>query len=222
MEHLRAYLGVERWLLWGASWGSTLLLAYAQRHPERVSDIVITAVTTTRRSEIDWLYRGLYRFFPQEWERFRVGAGEVASDDELIATYGRLLADPEPSVRLQAASDWSTWEDATISLEPEGNLSAYSARPADLLLARARLCAHYFSHGAWLAEGELLANAHRLVGIPGVLIQGRMDMGGLDTAVELASAWPDAQLTIIDRTGHSGSAAMTACQVAALDNFATR
>jgi proline iminopeptidase len=222
IERLRTHLGIERWLLWGASWGSTLLLAYAERHPERVSEIVISGVTTTRQSEIDWLYRGLYRFFPEEWERFRAGAGRVDSDDELIAAYGRLMADPDAGVRAQAARDWSAWEDATISLDPGGNAGSYSARPPDLLLARARLCAHYFAHGAWLQEGQLLASAHRLHDIPGVLIQGRMDMGGFDTTWELARAWPDAELAVIDRSGHSGSASMTARQVAALDHFAAR
>jgi proline iminopeptidase len=222
MERLRRHLGIERWLLCGTSWGSTLLLAYAQRYPQRVSQIVINGVTTTRRSEIDWLYQGLYRFFPAEWERFRAGAGGAAAAGDLIAAYGRLLADPDPQVRARAAQDWSAWEDATISLDPGGHPGAYSDRPPQLLLARARLCAHYFSHGAFLEEGELLGGAHRLAGIPGVLIQGRMDMGGLDTAWELARAWPGAELAVIGLSGHSGSAAMTARQIAALDHFAHR
>jgi proline iminopeptidase len=157
-----------------------------------------------------------------DMERFRAGAGEAVPGDDLIAAYGRLMADPDPEVRARAARDWSAWEDATISLDPDGNPGSYSDRPPELLLARARLCAHYFSHGAWLEEGELLANAHRLAGIPGLLIQGRMDMGGFDTAWELARAWPDAELAVIERSGHSGSAAMTARQVAALDDFAAR
>jgi proline iminopeptidase len=225
MERLRAHLSIERWLLWGASWGSTLLLAYAQRYPERVSEIVISGVTTTRRSEIDWLYGGLYRFFPEEWERFRAGAGSARpgpATEDLIAAYGRLMAGLDPGVRLRAAQDWSAWEDATISLDPDGNPGVYSARPPELLLARARLCSYYFSHGAWLQEGELLVNAHRLRGIPGVLVHGRMDMGGSDTAWELARAWPDAELVVIERSGHSGSQAMTARQVAALDQFAAQ
>jgi pimeloyl-ACP methyl ester carboxylesterase len=104
MEKLREHLGIERWLLWGVSWGSTLLLAYAERYPERVSEIVITGVSTTRRSEIDWLYRGLYRFFPEEWVRFRAGAGDPP-DDGLIVAYSRLMADPDAHVRAQAAQD---------------------------------------------------------------------------------------------------------------------
>jgi proline iminopeptidase len=143
MEHLRAHLGIERWLLSGASWGSTLLLAYAEKYPQRVSEIVITGVTMTRRSEIDWLYSGLYRFFPQEWDRFRAGAGNASSDlaTGLIIEYGRLMAHPDPVVGMQAARDWSAWEDATISLDPDGRPDSYSARPPELLLAQARLCA---------------------------------------------------------------------------------
>ena len=186
-----------------------------------MSEIVISGVTMTRRSEIDWLYRGLYRFFPQEWELFRAGAGEAA-DGDLIAAYGRLMTDPDPLVRARAAAGWSAWEDATISLDPDGSPGSYSARPPGLLLARARLCAHYFAHGAWLEEGQLLADTHLLSGIPGVLIQGRMDMGGFDTAWELAQAWSGATLAVIERSGHSGSTEMTARQVRALDDFAAR
>ena len=218
-KKLREHLEIERWLLWGVSWGSTLLLAYAERYPERVSEIVITGVSTTRRSEIDWLYRGLYRFFPEEWVRFRAAAGDPP-DDSLIIAYSRLMADPDPHVRAQAAQDWSAWEDATISLDPDGNPGAYSDRPPELLLARARICAHYFAHAAWLEEGELLINAGRLAGIPGVLIHGRIDMGGLDTAWELATAWQGSELVVVDRSGHSGSAEMTSCQVTALNEFA--
>lgn len=119
-----------------------------------MSQIVISGVTTTRRSEIDWLYRGLYRFFPGEWERFRAGAGETAAGGDLIAAYGRLLADPDLHVRARAAREWSAWEDATISLAPGGHPGAYSDRPPQLLLARARPCAHYFCHGAFLEEGN--------------------------------------------------------------------
>jgi proline iminopeptidase len=132
------------------------------------------------------------------------------------------MADPDLGVRARAAADWSAWEDATISLEPDGRPGSYSARPPELLLARARLCAHYFAHGAWLEEGQLLAGAHLLDGIPAVLIQGRLDMGGFDTAWELSGAWPGAELAVIERAGHSGSADMTARQVKALDDFADR
>jgi proline iminopeptidase len=210
MERLREHLGVEQWLLYGGSWGSTLILAYAERHPERVSEIVLLGVTTTRRSEIDWLYRGVGRFFPAEWARFRVGVPEADRDGDLVAAYARLLENPDPDVRSKAAWDWLAWEDAVISLESAGTPGAYSDRAPDAAIAFVRICSHYFSHGAWLEEGELLRNAKRLAGIPGVLVHGRLDLGSpLGTAWELAQAWPGSELVVVDDSGHTGSAAMT-------------
>jgi proline iminopeptidase len=209
MERLREHLGIERWLLYGGSWGSTLILAYAERYPERVSEIMLLGVTTTRRSETDWLYRGVGRFFPEEWARFRAGVPEAERDGDLVAAYARLIEDPDPEVRSKAAANWLAWEDAVISLEPQGTPKAYSSRPPDAALAFVRICAHYFSHGAWLEEGELLRNAGRLTGIPAVLMHGRLDLGSpLGTAWELAQAWPDAQLVVIDDSGHTGSDTM--------------
>ncbi|TMR16098.1 prolyl aminopeptidase [Nonomuraea turkmeniaca] len=226
MELLREHLGIDRWLLYGGSWGSTLILAYAEAHPERVSEIVIPAVTTTRRFEIDWLYRGVGRFFPEEWERFRQGVPEADRDGDtfaLLAAYSRLLADPDPAVREKAALDWVTWEDAVISLETNGKPNAYSDRPADAVMAMTRICSHYFSNGAWLEEGVLLREAGRLAGIPGVLIHGRLDLGGPpDTAWHLAQAWPDAKLVVVNDSGHTGSETMRKEIFAALDAFAGR
>jgi proline iminopeptidase len=209
MERLREHLGIERWLLYGGSWGSTLILAYAERHPHRVSEIVILGVTTSRRSEIDWLYRGVGRFFPAEWARFRAGTPETERDGDLVAAYARLMESPDPNVRNKAAADWLAWEDAVISLEPNGTPGCYCAHTRHAALAFVRICAHYFSHAAWLAEGELLQNAGRLKGIPGVLMHGRLDMGSpVGTAWELAQGWPDAELVVIDDSGHTGSATM--------------
>jgi proline iminopeptidase len=223
MERLREHLGIERWLLFGGSWGSTLILAYAERHPERVSEIVIPNVTTCRRSEIDWLYRGVGRFFPEEWERFRAGVPEAERDGDLLAAYARLMESPDAEVRRQAADDWLAWEDAVISQEPQGRPKAYSDRPPAAQLAFVRICAHYYSKGAWLEEGALLRDAHRLAGIPGVLIHGRLDMGSpLVTAWELARAWPDARLVVVDDSGHTGSETMNNEVLSALDVFARR
>ncbi|MFJ2029560.1 prolyl aminopeptidase [Streptosporangium sp. NPDC087985] len=223
MEKLREHLGIDRWLLYGGSWGSTLILAYAERHPHRVSEIVIPAVTMTRRSETDWLYRGVGRFFPEEWDRFRAGVPEADRDGDLVAAYARLMEDPDPDVRARAATDWMNWEDAVISLEPNGKPNAYSDRPPAATLAFVRICAHYFSNGAWLEEGALLRDAGRLAGIPGVLVHGRHDLGSpLGTAWELAQAWPDAELHVIGDSGHTGSAAMGELLVGTLDRFAQR
>ncbi len=221
MERLREHLGIERWLLFGGSWGSTLILAYAERHPERVSAIVITGVTMCRRSEIDWLYRGVGRFFPEEWERFRAGGSEDERDGDLLAAYARLTESPDADVRAKATADWLAWEDAVISQEPHGIPNAYSSRPPDAQVALVRICSHYFSHAAWLEEGALLRDAKRLAGIPGVLIHGRLDMGSpLGTAWELARAWPDAQLVVIADSGHTGSKTMKREILKALERFA--
>ncbi|MFC4122140.1 prolyl aminopeptidase [Nonomuraea zeae] len=223
MERLREHLGIDKWLLYGGSWGSTLMLAYAEAHPERVSEMVIVAVTMTRRSEIDWLYRGVGRFFPDALERFRQGVPEADRDGDVLAAYARLMADPDPEVRAKAAHDWTAWEDAVISLEVNGKPNAYSDRPSDALLAFVRICAHYFSNAAWLEEGVLLREAGRLAGIPGVLIHGRHDLGSpLVTAWELARAWPDAKLVVVEDSGHTGSETLKKELFAALDAFAAR
>ncbi|MFI7618193.1 prolyl aminopeptidase [Nonomuraea terrae] len=223
MELLREHLGIDKWLLYGGSWGSTLILAYAETHPERVSEIIIPAVTMTRRSEIDWLYRGVGRFFPEAWDRFRRGVPEADRDGDLLKAYARLLSDPDPKVREKAAVDWVTWEDAVISLEVNGKPNAYSDRPADGVMALTRICSHYFSNAAWLEEGVLLRDAGRLAGIPGVLIHGRQDMGGpVRTAWELAQAWPDAELVVVEDSGHTGSEAFRKAIFSAIDRFADR
>lgn len=220
MERLREHLGIDRWLLFGGSWGSTLILAYAQRFPHRVSEIVICGVTTTRRSEIDWLYRGVGRFFPAEWERFRDAVPESGRADP-VAAYARLMDDPDPGVRARAATAWCAWEDAVIGAEPNGTPGVYSDRPAADLQALVRICSHYFASGAWLPEGVLLREAHTLAGIPGVLIHGRLDLSSpLDTAWELARAWPDADLVVVDDAGHTGSDTMAAATREALHRFA--
>jgi len=209
MELLREHLGIERWLLHGGSWGSTLILAYAERCPERVSEIVIPSVTTCRRSEIDWLYRGVGRFFPEAWERFRAGVPEEERDGDLLAVYARLMESSDDDVRAKAAADWLAWEDAVISQEPHGIPNAYSDRPPVAQLAFVRICAHYFSNAAWLDEGALLRDADRLAGIPGVLIHGRLDLGSpLRTAWELAQAWADSELVVVEDSGHTGSDTM--------------
>lgn len=221
MERLRAHLGIERWLLRGGSWGSTLMLAYAERHPERVSEIVISAVTMGRRHEIDWLYGGAARFFPEQWEQFRAAVPEADRDGDMPTAYARLMEDPDPEVRVRAATAWCAWEDALVALEPGGKPNSYSDRPPLALLAFVRICAHYAAHGAWLDDGALLRDAGRLVGIPGVLIHGRLDLScPLDTAWDLARAWPDARLIVLDDSGHQATASYREHVLAALDAFA--
>ncbi|MEU5610605.1 prolyl aminopeptidase [Streptomyces sparsogenes] len=220
MERLREHLGVERWLLYGGSWGSTLILAYAERHPERVSEIVIAGVTMTRPEEIDWLYRGVGRLLPGPWEAFRDALPEPDRGGDLVAAYNRLLNDPDEAVRVKAARDWCAWEDAVIAHETLGHPGYYGGKPDDALMAMVRICAHYFAHGAWLEDGQLLRDAHRLAGIPAVLIHGRLDLGSpLKTAWELAKAWPDAELKVIGDSGHTGSPAMRDAILEAIARF---
>ena len=191
MERLREHLGIERWLLYGFSWGSVLSVAYAEQHPDRVSEIILASIFGGQRRDIDWLYRGAGRFFPEEWERFAAGAG-TPRDGDILGGYARLLEDPDPAVRERAALDWSAWEDTLLSGEGQGKLAAFTGLPAQTRLAVVRICAHYFSNGAFLEDGVLIREAGRLAGIPGVLVHGRLDLGGpLEAALELARGRAD-------------------------------
>lgn len=220
MERLREHLGIDRWLLFGGSWGSTLILAYAQRHPRRVSEIVISSVTTTRRTEIDWLYRGVGRFFPEQWERFLAGVPGTPPDGDIVGAYARLMEHPDAAVREKAAVDWCAWEDTVVSSETKGASNPYGDRPPAALLGFVRICSHYFAHGAWLEEGVLLREAHRLAGIPTVLIHGRLDLGGpLQTAWELHRVTPDSELIVVEDAGHLGTSTTRDHVLRALDRF---
>lgn len=222
MERLREHLGIERWLLYGGSWGSTLILAYAQRHPERVTEVIINGVTMTRPEETNWLYHGVGRLLPGPWEAFRDAVPAAERDGNLVAAYNRLVNSPDEAVRAKATRDWVTWEDAVIAHEVLGSPASYSNRPPDALTTFVRICAHYFAHDAWLEDGQLLRDAHRLAGIPAVLIHGRLDIGSpLMTAWELARAWPDAELKVIDDSGHTGSPALRDAILEATQKFAT-
>jgi len=230
MERLREHLGVDQWLLRGGSWGVTLSLAYAERHPERVSGMLMLSVTSTRRLELDWLYRGVGRFFPEAWARFRDFAGltdsyRLPTDSTppipgLLRVYSQMMEDPDPGVRSRAATEWLAWEDAVISQESTGSPGAYSDRPDDAKLAFVRICSHYFAHDGFLEDGVLIREAGKLVGVPAVLIHGRNDLGGgAHTPWELARAWPGAELIIIEDSGHTGSTAMTDQMHAAADRL---
>jgi proline iminopeptidase len=221
IERLREHLGIERWLVWGGSWGATLALAYAERHPQRVSEILLVAVTNTRHSEIEWLYYGAGAFFPEQWERFRDAVPEANRAGDLVEAYRRLLEDPDPAVRLKAANDWCDWEWALVSIDPGAKPEPRRLTP-EFRLAAARIITHYFSHDAWLEDGILLREAGKLAGIPGVMVHGRFDVGSpLITAWQMAKAWPDAELVVVNEAGHSASdPGMSESIVAALDRFA--
>ncbi|MCP3784747.1 prolyl aminopeptidase [Micromonospora sp. A3M-1-15] len=220
MERLRAHLGVDRWLLCGASWGSSLSLAYAQRHPERVTALVLFSVVANTRREIDWVTRDMGRIFPQEWARFRDGVPAAERDGDLSAAYARLVNDPDPQVRDRAARDWCAWEDVHVSLAGGFKPSLRYADPV-FRAGFTRLVTHYFSNLGFLPDGQLLREAGKLAGIPGVLVQGRLDVSGPpDIAWQLTQAWPDARLEIVESGGHGSGHGVGERVVAALDDFA--
>ena len=219
IERLRVSLGLERWLVWGVSWGVTLALAYAQDHPERTAELVLAAVTSGDRRETEWITRSMGRVFPREWERFRDAAPAAERDGDLSAAYGRLLHHADPAVRAAAAREWCAWEDAHVSLAPGAEPRLSVADPA-FQLAFARIVTHYWAHGCFLSDRQLLRGVGRLAGIPGVLVHGRYDVSSpLDTAWALHRAWPDSELVVIGDAGHSRSG-MTEAIVAATDRFA--
>jgi proline iminopeptidase len=219
IERLREYLGVERWLVLGGSWGSTLALAYAEAHPRAVSELVLFSVVTTTRREVQWVTHDVGRFFPAEWRRFRDGVPASGRGD-LIAAYNRLLLDPNPEVHEPAARNWCHWENAHVRTGRDDPPDARYEDPA-FRLCFARLVTHYWRHAAWLAEDALLRGTDRLTGIPGVLIHGRLDLSSpLDVPWQLARTWEDGELILIQNEGHRGGAAMTDALVSATRRFA--
>jgi proline iminopeptidase len=222
IERLRGHLGIDRWLVFGGSWGSTLALAYAQRHRERVSELVLCSVTTTSRREVDWITEGAGAFFPEAWERFRANAGQVGSE-RIVDAYHRLLMDPDPDVAAKAARDWCDWEIAVVAIDPGQKPHPRYDDPV-FRLGFARLVTHYWRNGAWLEDGILTREAGRLAGIPAVLIHGRLDVSGpLITPWQLARNWPGSELVVIDEAGHDArDPRMSEAIVAATDRFAGR
>jgi proline iminopeptidase len=202
-ELLREHLGLDRWLVFGGSWGSTLALTYSEAHPDRVTEIVLSAVTTGRHAEFDWLFRGgLARFFPEQWERLLAGLPLAERDGDVVAGYHRLLNDPDPEIRRRAVEAWCLWESATPNWPPTDGL-AERFRDPDYAFAFARIVTHYVLHNAWLEDEVLLRNADALEDIPGVLVHGRFDFQApLENAYALNHAWPRAKLVVVNEAGH--------------------
>ena len=219
IELLRRHLGIERWLVWGASWGTTLALAYAEAHPERVTEVVLVAVGLTSHAEVEWITRAMGRVFPSEWEMFRDGLPRGDRDGDLSGAYARLLQDPDPAVHTPAAAAWCAWEDTHVATHPgRGHDRRYD--DARFRLCFARLVTHYWSNAAFLADGQLLREVGRLAGIPGVLVHGRLDISSpLDTPWQLARRWPDAELFAIDDGGHEVGPSVAGIVVTATDRF---
>lgn len=219
IEALRTHLGVEHWLVHGVSWGSTLALAYALEHPDRVTALVLTAVTTGSREEIDWITEGVGRIFPEAWERF---AATTPSGRRVVEHYARLLRDPDPAVRSAAADAWDTWESTHVSLDPGWAPGPHREDPRERANF-ATLVTHYWSHDCFLpGESSILARAHELAGIPGVLIHGRRDVSGpVITPWRLHRAWAGSELHVVESEGHGGPLEMELTRQA-LDELAVR
>ncbi|NHU42799.1 prolyl aminopeptidase [Rhodococcus sp. A14] len=218
IERLRKRLGIRRWVVAGVSWGVTLSLVYAQRHPERVLAMALGAITSGSRTEIDWITRDMGRIFPREWEEFIAPVPVGGRHGDLVAAYARLLADPDAAVREEAARRWCAWEDTHVSLMP-GRTPSPRYEDATFRMIFARLVTHYWSHECFLVPNQILDGMSRLAGIPAVLVHGRFDVSGpLDTAWKLSRAWPESRLVVVDDAGHGGGGFSSAL-VAALDSL---
>lgn len=202
IEAVRRHLGIERWLVTGISWGTTLALAYAQRHPDRVSGLVLAAVTTTSRDEVTWITEGVGRIFPEAWQAFTEASGRRGGE-RIVEAYARRLAGDDAADRRRAARDWMAWEAAHVSLDapPPG-------RPDDLErdAVFATLVTHYWANDGFLRGPDAIsARMDRLRTIPGFLIHGRRDVSGpAVTAWQLHRLWPASRLCIVEDEGHGG------------------
>jgi proline iminopeptidase len=204
IERIREHLGIGRWQVFGGSWGSTLALAYAETHPERVTELVLRGIFMLRRSELEWFYQqGCDALFPDAWEEYLKPIPEVERGD-LMSAYHRRLTSSDPETRLAAARAWSIWEGATSFLFQDSAHIASSGEDR-FALAFARIECHYFVNGGFFAENDqLLRNAHRLRAISSVIVQGRYDVCcPMRTAWDLHRAWPEADLRIVADAGHS-------------------
>jgi proline iminopeptidase len=205
IERLREMAGFDKWLVFGGSWGSTLALAYAETHPERVSELVVRGIYTLTRAELDWYYQfGVSQMFPDKWERFLAPIPEAERGD-MMAAYRKRLVGQDRKAQVEAAIAWSEWEGQTITLLPEPETSDVFGE-ADYAVAFARIENHYFVHAGWLEEGQLLRDAGKLKDIPGVIIHGRYDMPcPAHYAWQLHKAWPKAEFFLIEGAGHAYS-----------------
>ena len=222
LETLREHLGIAKWQVFGGSWGSALGLAYAETHPDRVTELVLRGIFTLRREELLWFYqKGADALFPDLWENYEAEIPAAERGDMIAAYYSRLTADDE-EVRLSAARAWSTWEGGTLSLFADpGRVADFS--DARFALAFARIECHYFvNRGFFESDDWLLANAGRIRKIPGVIVQGRYDVvTPMMTAWALHKAWPEAEFRVVPDAGHAGSEAGIVDElVRATDRFA--
>jgi len=219
IETLRRHLGIESWLLFGGSWGSTLALAYAQAHPERVAGLVLRGVFLGRPSEVDWFLNGIQSVFPEAHALF-TGFLPESERSDLLGNYLRRLCDPDPQIHLPAARAWSTYEGSCSTLLPTPD-SVMSFAQDRTALGLARIEAQYFAHGLFLPKGGLLAHMARIARIPTEIVQGRYDMiCPPTTAFALAAHLPQARLTVVPDAGHSAlEPGIRRALVAAVERF---
>ena len=205
IERIRQHLGIERWLVFGGSWGSTLALAYAEAFSQRVLALILRGVFLCRDEDIHWFYQqGASRLFPDYWEDF-VAPIPMHERTRLVEAYYRRLTGDDEVARMACAEAWSVWEGRTSSLLPNPNMEAAFADPF-FALAMARIECHYFNHHSFMRPNQLLENAHRLDDIPGVIVHGRYDViCPVDQAYVLHQAWPLSHLQVVDDAGHSAS-----------------
>jgi proline iminopeptidase len=203
IERLREMAGFDKWLVFGGSWGSTLALAYAQTHPQRVSELIVRGIYMVTRPELEWFYQfGVSEMFPDKWERFVAPIPKEERGD-MMAAYHRRLTGSDRQAQIEAARAWSIFEGETITLLPEPETSDKFGED-DFAVAFARIENHYFVNGGWLEDGQLLHDARKLAGIPGVIVHGRYDMPcPARYAWALHKAWPEAEFYLIEGAGHA-------------------
>lgn len=202
IEALRRHLGIERWIVFGGSWGSTLAIAYAEAHPDRCLALVLRGIFLCRPREIEWFLYGMGKFFPEVWNQFAEHL-PIEHRDDLLGNYHARLIDPDPAVHLPAARAWSRYEGSCSTLMPSPDTVAEFDRD-DMALGLARIEAHYFVNEIFMPPNALLENIDQLRNIPGFIVQGRYDMVcPVTTADDLATAWPDAEYSVIPDAGHS-------------------
>jgi len=204
IERLRAHLDIDRWLVWGGSWGTTLGLAYAEAHPEVVTELMLASVVTTSAAEVEWITRTMRKIFPERWRDF---IEPLPSDDRkgnLALAYNRLLMNPDPAIHAPAALAWCDWEDVHVSIAT-GYQPFLRDSPPEFRLTFARLVTHYWGNAGFLEDGQLLRDAEHLHGIPVFMTHGRRDISGpVDIAFALAEAIPGADLFVVEEAGHGG------------------
>ena len=205
VEKLRRLVGVDKWLVFGGSWGSTLALAYAETHPQHVSELVLRGIYTLTPAELSWYYQfGVSQIFPDEWEHF-IAPIPPEERHDMMAAYRRRLVSDDLQTRIEAARAWSLWEGRTVTLLPEPATSDQFGED-QFALAFARIENHYFVHRAWLEEDQLVRDVQRLHGIPAVIVQGRYDMPcPVHYAWRLHKAWPQAEFHLVEGAGHAAS-----------------